>query len=183
MLLAFFSARGGRAQRVAAGYLGSQWLVVGVAWGASRFSKSLPQESLGYLGVVPIGLGIWRAWQLRGSARTDAARSPATGGALEVSLVNSAQNSDNLAVFTCLFADSAQALHGAVLGTLAASAAAWCGLGFWLARRTRLAQPLRRASRFALPFLLIAVGVYILADTATDVIQSPGETGVPVSHP
>lgn len=95
---------------------------------------SPPPESPGYLGVVPIALGIWRAWQLRGPARGAAAWTPSSGGALTVALVN-------------------------------------------------LAQPLQRLSRLALPFLLVAVGVYILADTATDVIHYPSHARVPASHP
>jgi len=182
MLLAFFAARGCRPRRVAAGYLGSEWIVIGAAWGASQFSRSFSPESLGYLGVVPIALGIRRAWQLRGPARGAAAWSPATG-TMAVALVNVAQNSDNLMVFTCLFADSATELHGAAFGALAASAAAWCGLGFWLARRSPLAQPLQRVSRLALPFLLIAIGAYILADTETDVLHFPSQARVPASHP
>jgi cadmium resistance protein CadD (predicted permease) len=181
-LLLFFSARECRPRRIAAGYLGSTWIVIGAAWAASQLSRSFSPESIGYLGLVPIGLGIRRAWQLRPPAGAAAAVSRVDGAAA-VALVNLAQNSDNLTVFTCLFADSAHELHRVAFGALAASAAAWCGLGFWLARRTPLAQPLRRVSRLALPFLLVAVGTYILADTATDVIHFPSQGRAPASHP
>jgi len=181
-LLLFFSARECRPRRIAAGYLGSTWIVIGAAWGASQLSRSIAPEVLGYLGVVPIAVGIRRAWQLRGLERGAAAVSPANG-AMAVALVTVTQNADNLLVFGCLFADSAHELHRAVFGALAASAAAWCGLGFWLARRTPLAQPLQRVSRVAFPFLLVAVGAYILADTTTDVIHFPSQGRAPASHP
>ena len=54
--------------------------------------------------------------------------------------------------------------------TLAACAGIWCAFAFWLARHSPLAATLQRRMRFVLPFVLIAVGMYILSDTVTDVV-------------
>jgi hypothetical protein len=61
-----------------------------------------------------------------------------------------------------------------LFATLATCAALWCALAFWLARHSPLAGVLQRALRFALPFVLIAVGTYILGHTVTDVLARRG---------
>jgi len=99
------------------------------------------------------------------------AAAPAAAGFMTALLLTLAQGVDNLLVYMSLFADSRNELDLRVFVTLAACATGWCAGAFWLARRSPLAGVLRRAMRFALPFLLIAVGIYMLKDTVTDVIE------------
>lgn len=40
----------------------------------------------------------------------------------------------------------------------------WCGTAFYLVNRSFLADRFRRISRKVLPFVLIALGIYILAE-------------------
>jgi cadmium resistance protein CadD (predicted permease) len=168
VLIAFFAARDLRPRRVVLGYLCATWFVAGAAWAGSKLVEFVPVLNLGFLGVIPLGLGIQRAWGLRRSAPDIVAPTPTAGGAVAVALVTLAQNADNFAVFLALFADSANSLHGAVLASLATCAAFWCAFAFGLAQHSPLAGTFRRAMRFALPFLLITVGAYILSETATD---------------
>ncbi len=168
VLVAFFAARELDPRSVWAGYLAIAFGVAGAAWAASRLAVLLPAQYLGYIGIVPLLLGVRSAWQLRRPEPRVVVAPPKVAGALAVALVTLAQSADNLIVYVSLFADSASKLKPTLFAALVGSAAVWCSLGFWLGRRSLLADPLRRVMRFALPVLLMAVGAYILRDTLTD---------------
>lgn len=171
MLIALFVARDLRPWRVAVGYLGAAWVVAGSAWAGSKLLESVPLMDLGILGAIPLGLGIARAWKLRRPARGVTTPEPnAAAGVVMAALLTLAQSADNGIVLLSLFADTADELDGLLFATLAICAALWCALAFWLARHSPLAGVLQRALRLALPFVLIAVGTYILGHTVTDVL-------------
>jgi len=169
VLVGLFAARDLRPRRVAFGYVGASWIMTGAAWGGSKALDMLPAADLGFLGVIPLGLGIQRAWALRRSAADVALPVPTDGGIVATALLTFAQSADNLGVYTAIFADSKSALDGLVFVTLAGCATGWWALAFWLARNSPVAGALQRSMRFVLPLLLIAVGIYILSDTVTDV--------------
>ena len=170
VLLAFFGVRGGRPRAVCAGYLVATCGVAVAAWAGARLVGSLPAERLGYFGVIPIALGLRGAWQLRGPQSSARGAPPKQTGSLPIALVTLAQSADNLAVYVSLFADCRDSLRLGLFAVLVVAAASWCALGFWLARRSPLARPLQRRVRFVLPVLLIAVGVFLLSDTAIDAL-------------
>ena len=170
VLVAFFAARELDPRSVWAGYLVIAFGVAGAAWTASRLAVLLPAQYLGYVGIVPLLLGARSAWQLRRPEPRVVVAPPKVAGALAVALVTLSSSADNLVVYVSLFADSANKLKPTLFAALVGSAALWCSLGFWLGRRSSLADPLQRAMRFALPVLLMAVGTYILRDTLTDVV-------------
>ena len=160
-----------RPRRVALGYVAASWILTGAAWGGSKLAELLPATDLGLLGVIPLGIGIRRAWELRQAPPAPGTSAPVAAGVVTAASLTLAQGADNFLVYTSLFADSKNGLDLHVFIALAACAAGWCACAFWLARHSPLAGVLRRAMRFALPFLLIAVGIYMLSDTVTDVIE------------
>ena len=170
LLIGLFAAPDFRPRRVAVGYLVASWAVAAAAWGGSKLVELLPVADLGFLGVVPLALGIQRVFVLLRSPADVAKPVPAAGGAGVSALLTLSQSADNTLVYLALFGDSAKALDPIVFATLVVCAAVCCASALWLARRSPLAGPLRRAMRFVMPFLLIAVGVYVLADTVTDAL-------------
>ena len=104
---------GGYPRRAAAvGYLSGMGLVVATAAGLSVAAHQLPPGILGYLGLIPIGLGVWHVTQLvrRESLSGSQLRTPATTGILAVALVTVAASGDSLATFAALLSDSEVAL-------------------------------------------------------------------------
>jgi cadmium resistance protein CadD (predicted permease) len=168
-MIALFAASHLRPRRVVAGCVGASWIVAGLAWGASKAFEFLPASYLGFAGVVPLGLGIQRAWELR-RWRPDIAPVPKGTGIAAAALVTLAQSADNMVVYLSLFADTANKLDAVLFTTFAVCATAWCALALWIARHSPVAGILRRVMVLAVPFLLIAVGVYVLRDTMTDVL-------------
>jgi cadmium resistance protein CadD (predicted permease) len=168
VLVAGFATRELDARRIAAGYIVASALVVVASLAGANLVELAPLGAIAYLGVLPIALGLRQLWQLR-TRTTQVPQERALRGGLSVAVVTLAQSADNVVVFVSLFADTSRALDATVLMTLLAWSVAWTVAAFWLARHSPLADLLGRAMRVMLPFLLIAVGVYILLDTATDV--------------
>jgi cadmium resistance protein CadD (predicted permease) len=144
---------------------------VRLAHGAATGAETAPAHLLGYLGLIPLTLGLVGLVRLA-SGTTGEAEAPevVARGILPVSGIMLANSGDTLAVFTSLFADTAEGLEIWVLATTVASAAAYAVLARWLVARAGVVRGLKRYSRVALPFLLVGIGVYILANTGTDAI-------------
>lgn len=170
-MIAMLATRELRPHRVAAGYLSASWLIDAAAWGASKLVEALPPPYLGLLGIVPLGLGVQRALALRRPAPQRAGPFPITGGAFTAGIVTLAQGADNSLVYASLFSDTANRLDPYLFTTLAVCATLWCALAWYVAKHSPIAGIVRGAMRIVLPFLLTAIGVYILANTATDVIR------------
>ncbi|UCF20958.1 MAG: cadmium resistance transporter [Gemmatimonadota bacterium] len=178
LLLALFADEGFGSRDILLGYTLAALLVAGVAYSASTAVELAPARYLGYLGLVPIAVGLLRAYELlRSRASTeDVGRRLGRGGALTVALLNLAQSGDTFAVYVTVFADTRERLEIPILATVAACVFASCALARWLATHSTLALPLQRWGRYLLPLLLIAIGLYIIADSATDVAGALPQT-------
>lgn len=172
LLVGFFASRGFRARSVVLGYVGSVIAVLGVGFAASYAADFAPNRYAGYLGLVPIAMGLTQLYQVvrRGNA-PDAPRRPEAQGALSVGLVMLANSGDSLGAFVALFAETREPFTFVIVCFVAALSLAWIGLARWITGHTAVQQFLQRWGRYLLPFILIAVGAYILADTRTDTLE------------
>ncbi len=155
-------------KEVASGYLTGMFLVATTATGLSMATHRLPTPSLGYLGLIPIGLGLWHLLQLRQPSRRDQTRRGE--GAWPVALVTVAASGDSLATFVALLSDSVTPLAVPILATFAACSFGWLALARFLSTREKVARVLRRGGAYLIPVLLIVIGSYILLDSPTDVV-------------
>ena len=64
LLLALFADEGFQSRDILLGYTLAALLVAGVAYGASTAVEFAPSRYLGYLGIVPIAVGLVRAYEL-----------------------------------------------------------------------------------------------------------------------
>ena len=151
------------------GFLISAVVAVGVAWVLAEALELGPDRHLAYLGLVPITLGVYRAWRLFTPAPAEATAGTRRTGIPAVAVIMLAQSGDSVAVYVSLFADTREHLEPAMLITLAVCTMLWFLAARWLATHRFIADPLERWGRYLLPVLLIAIGVLILMDTPTDV--------------
>ena len=89
----------------------------------------------------------------------------------ETSLKSGPQTGDSLGAFVALFAETREPFTFVIVGFVAALSLAWIGLARWITGHTAVQQLLQRWGRYLLPFILIAIGAYILADTKTDTLE------------
>lgn len=156
---ALLSSPATRLRHVVAGTYAGIGLLYGVSAFGSLVSLIIPAGTIALLGLVPIALGLK---QLLGKGAAEQSV-PVMHGVFAVAAINVASGADNIGVYTPLFAAStgpAIALYGALFAVLT-------GVLCWAAQRLvnhpSLGAPARRYGPRLVPWVLIALGVWILA--------------------
>ena len=121
LLSAFFADRHLRARNVVLGQFLGIGLLTAVSAAAAIASMVIPEGWSGFLGLVPLVLGIQKLWQLRAGADTRSSDGEAGGHerlerrthsqVLAVAGVTVANGGDNLAVYIPVFASDLQAIR------------------------------------------------------------------------
>lgn len=84
--------------------------------------------------------------------------------ALAVGAVTLANGGDNVAVYTPLFATRGAGAVTLLVGVFAVMMALWLLAAHALVRHPALGPPIRRIGRYALPLVLIGLGILIVAE-------------------
>ncbi|MDA5555469.1 hypothetical protein [Shimia sp. MMG029] len=151
------------------GYLLAQVMVLTAAFFvAERVDTELPIP-VGYLGAIPIGLGLWSLWH-RTDPSTEVQSPTVRPQVFALTLLFLSLSFDTFAVFAPLLADSRAAFSAPVLLGAAVSAMALALAGAMIGQfaPSRVAQ-VARLERFA-PYVMIAIGLYVVLNTATDAV-------------
>jgi len=171
IVLSLFFARGAGQRGTTARILVGQYLgfigILGasvlVALGAGAF---LPPEVIPYFGLIPLGLGLWAAWQAwrnRGADDDDEAKVEGkTVGVWTVAGVTFANGGDNIGVYVPVFLSVGPAAVVAYCIVFLALVAALVGLGKFVATRRPIAELLERWEHILFPIVLIGLGIFIL---------------------
>lgn len=145
-------------------YFGIGALVVVSMLGAAGL-QFLPQRYIGYLGLIPIGLGIreWLAWQKqKGADEEEEPDRRAVGLVINVMLVTMANGADNVGVYLPLFAGFAGWQMAVTAAVFAVMIGLWCVLGKKLSDLPFLRGILMKYKQVIVPVVYIALGAYIL---------------------
>ncbi len=148
----------------------------------ARAADTLIAEKLRYLGAVPIGIGLYQL-----GALVFRRRGPKDGGPDgETALVGwtlylgfgfalLANSSDSVVVLAPLFADLRLAFVVVCASAAVAVAVAMAGVADRIARFPLLRAKVENIADWALPFLLIAIGLMILLDKPADAFVVAGD--------
>jgi cadmium resistance protein CadD (predicted permease) len=167
VLVAFFSDKSFSTGDVVMGqYCGVATLYV-LSLIAALVSVVIPKPVLGLLGLIPVAIGISKAYKLwRRPIKEGDFRPAACVGSrhriLAVAGVTIANGGDNIATYSALFANlhrSALPLVGLVFALMTG---AWCVAAFWLVNHRALGAPFRVYANRVVPFVLIGLGLLIL---------------------
>jgi len=176
VLLAFLAEAGSGRRRVIAGqYAGSLTLIVGSILLAALL-KQLPAGYVGLLGILPIGVGLAKAWARFGPGNAHAAQTVRDGGQPAASRGSSwwvvacvavANGSDNLAVYVPLYASHSHSEGAFISLVFIVMIGLWCAGAVWLVRHPLLGAPIRRYGTAVLPLILVIIGVSVIAQNDT----------------
>ena len=166
LILGGLLAAGWKRSAVSYGFmLGNVWVML-AALSTMVFGLFIPAAYLGYLGVVPVLLGIRMLIQ----THDDNPETPAPGGLMAVALITFTNSPDSLIVFGPLFIESEWlAVVGLVIGYMGCVLIGLALVRFGMAQGA-IAE---RAQHFAprlIPWLMILVGGYILWNSTTDLV-------------
>ena len=167
LLIGGLLAGGARRGSVTIGFAIASSLVVVLAFSFTALSYLLPPAMLGYLGIVPIILGL--RLLIHQSAETEATAQVATG-AVAVAVLLAANSLDTVATFAPMFAESEAIVRLAlVIGFLVSAVILFSVVLRFTQRLSTLAGGAPAAQRIAAA-VMIFVGIYVLLDTGTDLV-------------
>lgn len=172
LTVAMLARPGQSLARVVVGVLLACLVVVLLCTAAAGAADAVPQGWLGWLGLVPLGLGLRELWRLRRAGAAEA-QSPSGApplGALGVAASMLANSADSFGALLPLFAETRDELLLVAGAAILATGLLGCAVAHWITTHERLGAPLRRLGPLLLPFVLIAVGVYVLLDTPSDTV-------------
>ncbi|HEV7611209.1 MAG TPA: cadmium resistance transporter [Steroidobacteraceae bacterium] len=174
VLVGFFADSKFKIRHVVVGqYLGIAGLYGGSVV-ASLISLVVSPAYIGLLGLVPIAIGLQKAWALQKGSEASREEldghekvSAGQGNALSVAAVTLANGADNISVYTPLFATRTGydiALIGVVFAVMTLL---WLGIAYRLTRHRTIGAPIRTYGHRVVPFVLISLGVLILHGAGT----------------
>ncbi len=160
---------------VATAYLICLSLIGLVSFTISLLASTAPVHYLGLLGLVPISIGVMGIWRLaRGSVVQKETVQDETISAAAVFVVTLStqlgNGADTALTFASLFADSVPGADQLIIVTMAVMAILFLWLANYCVKHPVFSDAMQRHAHRVMPFLLILVGVYILANTGTDLM-------------
>jgi len=171
LLLARISVR-----QVFIGYLIGMSLILAVSLVVGLVGYFFPTDYLGYLGAIPIALGLKMLVDLRRrpDSETEIASAPAFAGAAigGIALTTLSNGVDSVLVFAPLLADSNSNVDLAIAISFLFMVCLWFRLALYATSHASRVSALRAAGEWLAPIIMIIVGLYILDNTITDI--TPG---------
>ena len=159
----------------ALGFVTSTICVLSVAALGAVLGTNLDANLLGYLGLVPLLLGAYlllKQWRAKAPVQEpeDAFLASPGSGWLTAFLLMFSNSGDSLAVFFPLLAESERDSLLLIIGVFLSMALLWTALAWSIADQPRLARRIEQVGEKLMPWMMMAVGIYILMDTATDTV-------------
>jgi cadmium resistance protein CadD (predicted permease) len=172
VLLGFFADPRFPTRQIVAGQFIGIAILFAVSIVGSWVSLLVPRAFIGLLGLIPITMGLKSAAELRMSAGSGepVSNQRSAAGPTNIAAVIAmtvANGGDNVSVYIPLFALRSGpdiAVMGVVFGIMTAL---WLNLAYWLTRHRMIGVPVRRYMRLLMPFVFVALGVFILYQAGT----------------
>lgn len=175
LLAAMYARYAQQPGTVTAGYFFGMLLICLIALVLGETGEYIPLDWLGLLGVVPITLGVIALWKLIRKTGPETAGSIAAGESRStifstLATTQLSNGADTIITFTVLFAESGDPADYLLVPTFLAMIGVFSGLAYYSVKRAKLGRVLKRYGQYVTPLILILVGFYILANTATDLV-------------
>ncbi len=155
------------------GYSVGMALLLAVTIGLGFSSNLMPVQYLGYLGVIPVLLGVKMLFDLWRNTNVDIDDLQAPGQKSSIIAIASTQLAngvDTILVFSPLLADSSGDIDYVIVSSFTVMVAVWFGVARLLALHASRLKYVTLAGQWIAPVVMILVGIYILDNTATDLV-------------
>jgi cadmium resistance transport/sequestration family protein len=151
---------------VAGQYLGFITLVA-VSVVAALGLGIVPDEWVGLLGLIPLGIGIWtlvRGLRRNGDEDDDADKIAAVGlwGVAGITIANGA---DNISLYTPIFRTSTPGDVLVMVIVFLVLVGVWCAAGRLVGTHKAVTETLERVEHWLVPVVFIGLGLFILVES------------------
>lgn len=175
LLVALLARYRSQKPHVVAGYFTCVLLIGLMGYGIGAAAENAPVEYLGLLGVAPITIGAIELFRMRrGEKQAIDFGGTSIGGVrtafMATIFIQIANGTDTVITFGALFTDSNRSADTLIIFTLAAMAVIFVLVADYAIRHPALGKFIQSYAYRVTPFILIAVGSYILLNTATDLM-------------
>ena len=158
---------------VLAGFVVSVILVIAVSSIGILIGTMVNPGIVGYLGIAPLAMGVYLLFQQLTSASAKPDKTPSTVNAsarigLTTVVLMFSNSADSIAVLLPLLAESLSTPTILIVTIYLFTSLVWCGLSITIASNRTLAQRISNAGEKLVPWVMVAVGVYVLSNTGTD---------------
>jgi cadmium resistance protein CadD (predicted permease) len=157
-LLTLLFARRIPARRIVAGQYVGFGAIVAVSLIAASAALAIPHRWVRFLGVLPLAIGIKQTLLTR---RPNPEQPRASYGAASIALLTLSNGADNIGVYVPFFVIG-RAYLWLILIVYAVLLALWCFGSRWLGNHSLILRSVDRWGRWAVPFVFIALGIYVL---------------------
>nr|WP_012311482.1 cadmium resistance transporter [Arthrobacter sp. AK-1]ABR66950.1 putative CadD [Arthrobacter sp. AK-1] len=147
--------------------VGGQYLgfitLVGVSVLAALGLTLVPDEWVGWLGLLPLGIGVFgliRFLRRRGEEEEEGAISAV--GLLSVAGITIANGADNIAIYTPIFRTMAPQDTVVTIIVFLILVAVWCALGRVVGTHPKVIETLEKIEHWLVPAVFIGLGLFIL---------------------
>lgn len=155
------------------GYLASMLIVAVVTYYVGKLAGAAPVNYLGLLGIIPVLIGLV---EIAGLFRNKGVvRDPVVPGggstAVAATLLSQLGNgADTIITYSVLFSDSNELGDHLILASFGGMALLFALIAYQALRHPWLSRPIQLYGHYITPLILITVGLYVLSNTALDML-------------
>lgn len=131
-------------------------------------SLLLPSEPIGFLGLLPILLGLWKLFALifpPPDDNSDASTAAGMKSILKVSVVTIMNGGDNIGTYIPLFSQAKGAEIAVYVVVYYILLGIWCLAAFLIMRQKHILRLVQKYIHWLLPFLYMGLGTFIIIDS------------------
>ena len=173
LLVALLGRFGDRYREIVFGYLVGALVILAITYAVGKIAGNAPVSYLGLLGIFPILIGLielGRLFRNRDNGYESGASRRGNTAFAAVVLTQLSNSVDTIVTYSVLFTDANDLGDWLVLATFVGMAVLWVLVARYALRHPWLSRPIQQYGRYITPLLLIAVGLFVLSNTALDVL-------------
>ncbi|MCT1606953.1 cadmium resistance transporter [Nesterenkonia massiliensis] len=126
----------------------------------------VPDEWVGFLGLIPLGIGIWTLVRgLRRNGDDDDDDKITAVGLWGVAGITIANGADNISLYTPIFRTSTPADVAIMIVVFLVLVAVWCVAGRLIGTHKVVTETLERVEHWLVPVVFIGLGLFILIES------------------
>ncbi len=130
-------------------------------------SLALPSEPIGFLGLLPILLGVWKVAELFLPDDDDdeeggQSRIPGMKSVLKVATVTVMNGGDNIGTYVPLFSQAQGAEIAVYVVVYYILLGLWCLVAFLIMKQRHIMAVAEKYARYIVPLLYVGLGIYII---------------------
>ena len=171
ILIAFFANSRFPLPQIVLGQYAGMGALLAISIVSSLIALIVPNNLIGLIGIFPIAIGIKELLELlKNGDNEESAKQPSRSRFaaylpfLTVAVVTFS-GGEEIGVYTSVFATNSEVSEIIIIVLVVmVLTGVWCAVAYHLVNRPLIASSIKRTGTVALPFVLIGLGIYILAE-------------------